>query len=149
MIFLSRDQVQVNFSSSQISVRETEKTRTLNRVTFPFSGSEEDARRLALFRDALAVFKGNHAFHNYTRRKQYRAGEINGSRRRRRPKPAVGTGSEDEEGDEEGNEENIDAGPTDDSRADSGAHFVSSGFRANPILENSIFLHHFLCLKIL
>ncbi|GIL77371.1 hypothetical protein Vretifemale_6833, partial [Volvox reticuliferus] len=40
-------------------------------------GSEEDAARLATFRDALACFQGNHPFHNYTRRQIYQPGGAN------------------------------------------------------------------------
>ncbi len=36
-------------------------------------GGEEDQRRLGLLRDTLALFEGTHAFHNYTKRKLYRA----------------------------------------------------------------------------
>ncbi|GLI59405.1 hypothetical protein VaNZ11_001288 [Volvox africanus] len=40
-------------------------------------GSEEDAARLAAFRDALACFQGCHPFHNYTRRQVYQPGGAN------------------------------------------------------------------------
>ncbi|KXZ51601.1 hypothetical protein GPECTOR_12g565 [Gonium pectorale] len=40
-------------------------------------GSEEDAARLATFRDALKCFEGYHAFHNYTRRQIYQPGGPN------------------------------------------------------------------------
>lgn len=36
-------------------------------------GSDEDARRLQLLRQCLALYEGSHPFHNYTKRRLYRA----------------------------------------------------------------------------
>ncbi|KAG2491256.1 hypothetical protein HYH03_010463 [Edaphochlamys debaryana] len=39
-------------------------------------GGEEDARRIAAFRDALQCYVGAHPFHNYTRRQIYMPGQV-------------------------------------------------------------------------
>eukprot|EP00208_Stichococcus_sp_RCC1054_P004074 CAMPEP_0206148292 /NCGR_PEP_ID=MMETSP1473-20131121/36198_1 /ASSEMBLY_ACC=CAM_ASM_001109 /TAXON_ID=1461547 /ORGANISM="Stichococcus sp, Strain RCC1054" /LENGTH=546 /DNA_ID=CAMNT_0053545583 /DNA_START=349 /DNA_END=1989 /DNA_ORIENTATION=- len=44
----------------------------ISAVGITMDGGEEDQRRLHLIRDCLALYKGSHPFHNYTKRRLYR-----------------------------------------------------------------------------
>ncbi|KAG2440173.1 hypothetical protein HXX76_004286 [Chlamydomonas incerta] len=58
-------------------------------------GSEEDAQRLAAFRDTLKCYEGAHPFHNFTRRVTYQPGGSNNQYRPGRGKRGWGEGNDD------------------------------------------------------
>ncbi|PNW84649.1 hypothetical protein CHLRE_03g152950v5 [Chlamydomonas reinhardtii] len=57
-------------------------------------GSEEDAQRLAKFRDALKCYEGSHPFHNFTKRVTYQPGGSNVQFRPGRGKRGRGDGDD-------------------------------------------------------
>ena len=86
--------------------------------------AEVEKQRLKLFREALGMYHGRHAFHNYTKRKQYIENHDPWSygrrNRQRRRLGKEGTDDEDDEsdGDEEDTELMSGDKPTNNTRPD-------------------------------